>query len=258
VSDDGRLWTYRRYCDAAEAEIERFIQVVAGADPDLPVPTCPGWSMADLVVHHGTTHRWIAHVVRTRAATRVWSRDVPVEVPFDPAGYPAWLREGAARLVRTLREAPPDTPVWTVGADQHARFWPRRVLFEAVVHRADAEIALGRQPRVDPALAIDGVDELLAILPCYDDIAARVADLGHDGASLHLCAQGTGWTVTLTGGGFAWTREPDGRSSTVTVEGDPTGVLLLAYGRLGAADPSLCVTGDASLLDGWLAATTFD
>jgi uncharacterized protein (TIGR03083 family) len=258
VSDDGRVWSHRRYCAAAEAEIERFIQVVAGADPDLPVPTCPGWTIGDLVVHHGTTHRWVAHVVRTRAATRVWSRDVPVDVPADPAGYPAWLREGAAQLVRTLREAPPAAPMWTVGVDQHARFWPRRVLFEAVVHRADAELTLGRQPRVDPAVALDGVDELLAILPCYDDIAARVADLGHDGASLHLCAHGTGWTVTLVGGGFAWERAPGGGASTVTVESDPTGVLLLAYGRLSADDPALRVTGDTSLLRDWLAATTFD
>ena len=250
-------WDHRRYCDAAEAEIARFIEVAGGADPDLPVPTTPGWTIADLMRHHGTTHRWMAYLVRNRAQARVWSRDVPIDVPADPSGYPAWLREGAARLMRTLRSVPPDAPMWTIGLDQHARFWPRRVLFEAVVHRADAELALGRVPRVDPAVAADGVDELLAILPCYDDIAARIADLCGDGRSLHLCDGGTGWTVSLRDDGFTWCRAAGADGASVTVEADPTRLLLLAYGRVALTDPGLQVAGDRVLLGDWLTATAF-
>ncbi|SCK59943.1 TIGR03083 family protein [Streptomyces sp. SceaMP-e96] len=59
----------------------------------------------------------------------------------------------------------PDAPMWAWGVDQHARFWMRRMLFETLVHRTDAERAVGRRPVIDPALATDGVDEFLANLP---------------------------------------------------------------------------------------------
>lgn len=247
--------THERYCTAIEAEVGRFLELVKGADPATPVPTCPGWTIADLIRHHGTTHRWMEYLVRHRVIERVWSGDVPLGLPGDVTAYPSWLAESATASLRTLRAADPDAPMWTIGADQHVRFFPRRLLFEATVHRADAEIALGAVPRIDAETAADGVDELLENMPFFAWIATRVRELRRDGETLHLHATDAraAWTIAPRDGGFTWTR---GRGEgTVTVAASAGDLLLLAHGRLRPGDDRLTVSGDRDLLADWLAAT---
>ncbi|MEV7277804.1 maleylpyruvate isomerase N-terminal domain-containing protein [Streptomyces sp. NPDC093111] len=244
-------------CDRAAGYVESFVTLVRDADPATPVPSCPGWSLADLVRHHGATHRRTEHLVRTRATGRVRSADVPLDLPADPAGYPDWLAESAKRALRVLREAEPDAPVWVHGGDPHVRFYPRRLLFEAVVRLADAELALGREPApVDPATAGDGVEEFLENLPYFSWAAEPVAQLDRDGASLRLTATDTGaaWTITLGGGGFAWRRRAEGEP-TAGVAGTAADLLLLLHGRYAADAPRFDRSGDRTLLDAWIAST---
>ena len=49
---------------ALAAEADRFTRLVAGA-PDLgaPVPTCPEWTLRELVAHQGEVHRWATDTV---------------------------------------------------------------------------------------------------------------------------------------------------------------------------------------------------
>ena len=129
------------------------------------VPTCPDWSLADLVRHTGTVHRWATRMVRDLAPQRLDPRSLDLGLPDDEAGYADWLASGARELVTTFGAADPDAAMWAWGADQHVRFWPRRMVHETTVHRADAELASGVQPRIDPATAADGIDELLDNLP---------------------------------------------------------------------------------------------
>lgn len=247
--------TYERRCAALEAEVDRFVATVAGVDPATPVPTCPGWTVADLVRHHGTTYRWMEYLVRRRCTERIRSRDVPLDLPADPAGYPQWLVAGAAACLRTFRAADPDAPVWTFGADRHVRFWPRRLLAEAVVHRADAELAVGRAPLVPADLAVDSVDELLEILPFFDRVADRLRSLGRAGEVVHLHATDAAgeWLITLADAGFGWARGHG--KGAVAVRGTASDLLLLAYGRLPSDGDRCTVHGDRELLTGWLAAT---
>ncbi|MEV8015780.1 maleylpyruvate isomerase N-terminal domain-containing protein [Streptomyces sp. NPDC086554] len=49
--------THEQYCAAVQAADARFVELARGADPATPIPTCPGWTLSDLVRHHGTTHR---------------------------------------------------------------------------------------------------------------------------------------------------------------------------------------------------------
>ncbi|MEU8759340.1 maleylpyruvate isomerase family mycothiol-dependent enzyme [Streptomyces sp. NPDC048659] len=245
-------------CALLAAYTESFVTLVRGADLAAPVPSCPGWTLADLVRHHGTGHRWTEHLVRTRAGARVRPEDVPSELPEDPADYPDWFAEGAGAALRTLGAADPDAPMWSYGADPHVRFHPRRLLFEAVVHLADAELALGRVPApADPDTAADGVEEFLENLPYYAWVAEPVARLGRDGARLRLTATDTGaaWTVTLGGGGFAWRRGAEGEP-TAAVAGTAADLLLLVHGRYAADDTTrFTATGDRTLLAAWAAAT---
>ncbi len=245
-----------RYCDAVEAEEERLLELVRRAGPKAPVPSCPGWATADLVEHHGRTHRWMEYLVRHRATERVWSRDVPLGLPEDVAEYPRWLAESVEASLRTLRAADPEMAVWSHGPDHRARFFPRRLLFEAVIHRADAELALGVEPFVDAEVGADGLDELLELLASFPEIGERAGALGRPGDTVCLAsAEGPRWRVTLGGEGFAWERGAGGADGTVTARGTCGDLLLLAYGRLRPGDGRLAISGDGGLLAGWLEAT---
>jgi uncharacterized protein (TIGR03083 family) len=243
-------WKYQDYCDALEAEATHFADVVRGVDPATPVPSCPGWTIADLIKHHGSSQRRAAYVVQHSSQEPVLSHDCRADLPDDPAGYAPWFAAGTRPLIATLRAADPDTPVWTNGADQHARYWARRILYEAVVHRADAELALGREPRIQPRVAADGIEEFLTNIQCFPWVAESLRELEADGETLHFHStdyEGE-WIVTLNGGAFSWERGH--KRATVAVRGTASDLLLLAYGRFAAS--RFTVIGDDQLLAQWL------
>ncbi|MFJ4868137.1 maleylpyruvate isomerase N-terminal domain-containing protein [Streptomyces sp. NPDC088757] len=245
-------------CDAVLEHTRRLAAVVRDAAPAIPVPGCPDWTLADLARHVGTVHRWAEHLVRTRSATRVLAEDVPLDPPAGPAAYADWLVAGAERFAATARDADPGAPVWSPGADPHVRHYPRHVLFETLVHLADAELAVdGKTGPLDPATAADAVDHFLTDAPYIARIAEPLSRLGRDGTVLRLTARDAGavWTLVLGGGGFTWTRGSGGVEPTAAVEADAGELLLLLHRRYGADDPCFAHTGDRGLLDDWLAAT---
>lgn len=134
----------------------RFADAAASGDLEAPVPTCPGWTLADLVGHLGWVHRWAAHAVTDGTPD---GND-----PFagDPAGMVGWYREGARHLVDVLAAREADAPAWTFGPEQVSGFWQRRQVHETVVHEYDALAAVGRTDdwSIGADLAWDGVDEV--------------------------------------------------------------------------------------------------
>ena len=154
--------------DRYHAEITGSTAALAGlagqADLGLPVPSCPGWTLRQLITHVGRAQRWAAEITRTRSAEFIPFRSVPDgRLPDDPAQRPGWLRDGAARLIASVSEAG-DAAVWALGRQRPAGFWARRMAHETAVHRADAEIAIGGPPVIAPDMAADGIDEWLTEL----------------------------------------------------------------------------------------------
>src|SRR5205807_1693289 len=141
------------------------------------VPTCPGWTVHDLVDHAGSIHRWAAHMVGARSPKRASFRDVDLAKPASDDGLAAWLRDGASVLTDASKNADPDDAMWAWGADQHVRFWPRRMLFETAIHRADLALAVGATPATGAASAVDGIDELLDNIPSASYFAPGVDEL---------------------------------------------------------------------------------
>lgn len=167
-----------------------FVRYADRAGLAAPVPTCPGWTVRDLVAHQGMVHRWAAGLLRGE-----WSLDVDVDV-LEAEGRAAedpldWLRDGAIDLVEAITRAPADVcaPVFLDDAPQPREFWARRQCHETSIHAVDALSAVfGRPP--DPAetwigtdLAVDGIDEMLggfvtrplSRLRCDDDAVLVVA-----------------------------------------------------------------------------------
>jgi uncharacterized protein (TIGR03083 family) len=244
--------TYGQMCDALDREIAAFAETVKGYDPGAVVPTCPGWDMAALVKHIGYSHRWATYIVRERASEPVPFRAVPMGMPEDKAAYPEWLAAGREPLLATLRSTDAATPMWAWGADEHARFWARRQLFETTVHHADAQLALGRQPAIDSERGVEGIDEFLENLAYAASFAPNVKELRGDGESLHFhCTDAEGeWMIELQPDGFRW--EHGHGKGSVAVRGAATDLLLLLYGRLAAGEERFQVFGATAVLERWM------
>ena len=243
------------HCDLLAGEIERFAELIDSSPGrhglfDVPVPSCPGWSVADLTVHLGTVHRWAEHLVRARAAQRVPSSEMGLGEAEASAG---WLRAGGEALVATLRAARPEQAMWAWGPDQHVRFWSRRQLHETLVHRTDVELALGRSPAAGPAVAADAIDEFLVNLGAAAYFSPRVSSLRGDGQQLSFRAtdEDREWSVTFLPDGFA-VGGPAG-SADATLAGPALTLLLVLYRRLPPDATGMLAAGDRSLIELWRA-----
>jgi uncharacterized protein (TIGR03083 family) len=244
---------HQEYALAAGEQIAAFAQLVYGTDLAQPVPTCPGWTLEDLVRHTGRVHRWATHLVRERATSYVPAAKVPMDLPPEPVALPDWLAAGGKSLVAVLSATPGDTPMWAWGPDHHARFWSRRMLYETLVHRADAQFALGAEPSIDTAVAVDGIDEFLENLPSAAVWAPRVAALVGDGETIHLHSTDADgeWLIRLGPGGFGWRRGH--AKGTVAVRGRAADLFLFVWGRRRVADGDrFAVYGDEALLARWV------
>jgi uncharacterized protein (TIGR03083 family) len=240
---------------AAVAEVMALAALYDGrSDLSTPVPSCPDWTLRGLADHVGGVHRWAAHHVKTYAPERVSAASLGIEFAASDAEVADWLRAGAAVLEDAFGPADGDVPMWGWGADKHARFWPRRMLHETAVHRADAALALGLPFDLDPAVAADGVDELLDNLPHAAYFSPTVEELKGDGQVLSFESSdgGAAWAVTLGPDGYTWARE-QAQSPDATLRADGADLLLVLYGRRSADDPAVTVAGDRAVLDHWLA-----
>jgi uncharacterized protein (TIGR03083 family) len=189
--------TVERWCAEIDASTETLAGIVHGADLTKRVPTCPDWTLRQLATHVGRAHRWAAQIASTRSAEFIPFRQVPDgRFPDDPGKHAPWLRAGAARLIDAVQEAGSD-PVWAFGTQRRpARFWARRMAHETAVHRADAELAAGREPVIAADLAADGIDEWLSFMSGASVLGSpapdpRLAALP-DGAVLHVHATDDG------------------------------------------------------------------
>lgn len=166
-------FSFEQHCDAIGYAAEQLCGAATSAGLEAAVPTCPEWSVRDLLAHLGMVHRWArAHVTGDRAAqevTTVLATETEGQGVVDPV---TWLRDGAGALVVALHDAPADLQafVFLKDAPSPRDFWARRQCHETTVHAVDAlSAALGRLPTaqeaarvgVSPALALDGIDELL-------------------------------------------------------------------------------------------------
>ena len=238
------------------AETARCAAAAAGLAPDTPLPTCPEWTVRDLVTHVGTGHRWAAEIVERRLMEP--APYVLIDAPPEPAAWADWLTAGARRLAAAVRGAGSDRPVWAWRPERTAGFWLRKMLHDGLVHRFDAEIAGGRLGEVAPDVAADGVSDLLAsiaTLSATDSPDPIFAGLAGAGETMQLSATDPGlagaeWHVERTPAGVHW-REGHAPAD-VTVGAAARELLLVLNRRLEPTTDRVAVDGDQALFAFWL------
>lgn len=245
------------HSDLLEAELATFATTLRTADLDARVPTCPDWAVIDLVEHLGQIHRWAELLVRTTSPTRVGPPSLDDDHPqdrTDPASCAEWIAVGGARLVTTLRAADPTVEMYAWGRDQHVAFWSRRQLHETLVHRIDLELAIGSDWHVEPAAAVDCIDEFFDNLAASARFSPWVKELNGTG-SIHLHATDVEgeWMIQLRPDGFDVTHGHD--KGDVAARGNARD--LLGAILLRSSTEPLEVFGDAELLAFWLAHSAF-
>jgi uncharacterized protein (TIGR03083 family) len=219
-------------------------RLAATAEGDLtaPVPSCPGWSVHDLVKHVAQVYEHKIECTRLGRAPDPWPPEWPL-AECDPLG---WFRDAHARLLAMFHESGPTTPSATWWpADQTVGFWARRMAHETAVHRVDAELAIDAATPIDAALATDGVDEILHLM-----LAGDWSDDPDETMAGQHVAISTGerhWIVTLDRDAVS-VSEGDGPSDA-TLSGEPTHAMLWLWGR--APDDAVEIDGDSALFRGF-------
>src|SRR4051812_46642317 len=99
------------YLGHLERDAARFADVLADADPQASVPSCPDWTADDLLWHLGEVFLLWATIVGERFAD---PSAAEAAKPDRPAGRPALLdffERFSTDLLQTLRDTPPDAAV---------------------------------------------------------------------------------------------------------------------------------------------------
>ncbi|MGW2189128.1 maleylpyruvate isomerase family mycothiol-dependent enzyme [Streptomyces sp. NPDC001719] len=258
--------SHDRYCSEILAQAALMRAALRGADLAATVPTCPDWTLAQLVLHVGRAHRFAESLVRTRTTEfDVTAEHFGVDFgpedpsPDDEEALGAWLTEGAERVVATLREAGPDAEVWTFFGSPTAVFWARRMTHETLIHRADAQRTAGVEFTVDPEVAVDCLDEWLEMSthPILLERKPELKGLLGPGRTLHLHATDTPaeWFVDLTGERMAWRHAHE--KAAVALRGPVADVLTVFYQRQSADSGRVEILGDRAVLDLWLETASF-
>lgn len=239
--------------DAAEhiailrREGERLATAAPHTSLDAAIPSCPDWSLRDLLRHVSGVHFWAATIVRD-ARSR----------PFDPFGelegkWPPddelvqWFADGHARLVAALESAPADLDCFAfLPASSPRAFWARRQAHETGMHRADVEGAVGSITPVPPEQALDGIEELL-----FGFMARPGQRLRTDTPkvlALEARDADARWLVRLSAEEPSITRERT-NAADCRVSATASDLFLLVWNR--RQPKGLDIEGDPSLIELW-------
>jgi len=219
-----------RLLESLDADFHRLHDLAANPGSlTVKVPTCPEWTVADLVDHVATVYLHKVETMRLGAFPKDWP---PQRDPEPPAAY--LLRAHSALAEEFAARSPEEQTMTWFEPDQSVGFWIRRMTYETLIHRVDGELAVGVQPAPIPEdVAVDGVHEVLTTHLAYaseawpEDFEGALPSAGE---TVLLQAGDTAWLITLADRVAITPAEP-GVPADVTLVGDPAAVLLWVWRR---------------------------
>lgn len=225
-----------------------FIDLVSSNDHTTPVPSHPGWSLADLARHQGGVWHFWSRVVADGITDRNKLREI--QAPTDVEGdlLVDWIGVTHNALYSALVRATPDQEVWTwTGSNRTTAWVRRRMAHDSSVHLWDAANAVGHPYEVPTAVAADGIDEFLS----YHLGRERVEGAMKVGGTVHLHCTDTTDADTAGGEWFVSSvKEPtctftrEHRKGDAAVRGRAHEVLMWLWRRNGDGHDGVEVLGD--------------
>lgn len=231
-----------------------FLAAAAAAPSlDVQVPTCPEWTLLDLVRHLGGVHRFWAAVVAAgpaQAPPAESEADHVDAAPLEREAVLAWSAASTRQLRDALRAAGPDRGCWTwwprSQAPQTSGAVARHQLQEVAVHTYDAQVTLGAPEALPAEVALDGVEEFLSTF------STTTAPWPHEPAVVDYHAtEGRSWRNWLSADGARAARLPavgeDSDEPDASARGTASELVLSFYDRIPL--DSLRLAGDRRLFD---------
>lgn len=229
---------------------------ICGSILDHAVPTCPGWTVQDLIEHLGTVHR--------RAISRIGTDTDPgsyeIDVPSDSSEILGWYEKGWRELASIFQTTSAESPAWNwTGKNQTLGWTIRRQSHETAIHRYDAELAKMGLPNVnafkslpseslpfgfEPEFAVDGLNERLEV-----SIGGKPHLKGTLPGTIHLHATDVDaeWTVSLKDGIIGISREH--QKADAAIRATASELYLWSWGRLPVE--ILEHFGDSEVIEAW-------
>lgn len=235
------LMDFDRLRECLALDVGRLGEVAE--DLTAPVPSCPGWTVEDLLRHVADGY------LRTVSAIFPNGRGgqaPPVARARHAVDLLGWAHSSlVAALTACDREA---RATRSGQPDAAARFWIRRAAHETTIHRIDAELA--RPAPVVPMCAdeaLDGIDEVLREFLSRRsrgrDFAAVLPDRARP--PVLTAAGGLGWLVRVTPAGVTVAPASPADPAAATIQGEPQAVLLWLWRRTTG---NVRTSGEAALL----------
>lgn len=212
---------------------------------DAPVPTCPGWTLADLARHIGEGRRiWAATVAAGPAEAKARPELAPM--PDEREAVLAWLSESTRQLLDALTEAGPDRECWVGWTDSQSPATTgavaRHQVQEIAVHTYDAQLTIGEPRPLPEEVALDGVEEFL--FTCN----ATTFPWPHEPAVLgYVATEGRSWALWLSEKGARAEPLSGPPEADLVAAGTASDIVLTMYGRVDL--DALKFEGDVVVLD---------
>ncbi len=232
--------TTEQHVAALRVATDKCAEFVREAGAAAPVPTCPTWTVRDLVVHLGTVHRWATGALHGQRVDRA-----AVAAEGQTAELADWLRAGVDDLTAAIDRTPPDAEgfVFFVDTPPFRAFWARRQCHETLIHAVDALAATqGTVPApshdwITADIAVDGIDEILCgILPDPRGSFLRTGDR----TSLAVAPDDSpfAWSLSLSTEAPVTTRmeRSAAPAAAFTMTGPASAVYLQLWNRATGAD----------------------
>lgn len=220
------------------AENVDFFESILDDDLSKPVPTCPGWSILDLLAHLsfglGVCYPIAAAALPTASTDSVFAGADTSSIGLQGSEAVEAFRTNVRNCVTALEAMDPEAPCWTYAGPGTVSFWIRRAASETAIHRYDVEQAYGTQFALAPERATDGIDEALEF--AFPFAGQKI---GAPRSRLQIAATDSDLQRSIGTG-----------ETECAITGDTQSLFLALWGREQEAE--IQVDGDRAAADEWL------
>lgn len=190
----------------------RIAELITAENSAAKVPSCPEWTLLDLVSHIGEVQSFWANCIREGNPDAPWQGEGAK--PDSPQESGKWLRAQTRLLIDAIESTSDTSPCWTWwGEPLTALAVSRHQIQEAEVHRWDAELAVSTPSPIPVDVAIDGIPEFLHV---HRDAIQKVK-LPH--IQLSATDSKGSWHIN------------ESEIDTVTISGSASDLVLFLFGR---------------------------